>query len=138
MGKERIRRLLRKATPGESQIESATSAQRATDKARVKTATITAAGLLTIDAINKMSPAERKKRLAEEEAKNTKQSEINALRLKNKLLEMDKIVAKAIIDNPDKPESKLAPKTSTPPPSRPRPKMSKGGLIDMRKTGMFR
>ena len=38
-----------------------------TAKARVKTATITAAGLLTIDAINKMSPAERKKRLAEED-----------------------------------------------------------------------
>ena len=128
--------LARGRTAGQKQSSSAT---KGTLEYTIGQAKVAGAGvLLTLAAVQAMSNSEKKKRLKAEQEKDTETARANALLLKNELLEMDKIVAKAIIDNPDKPESKLAPKKSKIPPSRPSPKMSKGGLIDMRKTGMFR
>jgi len=120
---------------GQKQSSSAT---KGTLEYTIGQGKVLAPALLTLAAVKAMSNSEKKKRLKAEQEKDTETSRANALLIKNNMLEVDKAVAKAIIDNPDKPESKLAPKKSKIPPSRPRPKMSKGGLIDMRKTGMFR
>jgi len=125
--------LARGRTAGQKQSSSAT---KGTLEYTIGQGKVLAPAVLTLVAVKAMSDSEKKKRLKAEQEKDTETARANALLLKNELLEMDKIVAKAIIDNPDKPESKLAPKKSKRPPSR--PKMSKGGLIDMRKTGMFR
>jgi len=122
-------------TPGQKQSSSAT---KGTLEYTIGQGKVLAPAVLTLAAVKAMSNSEKKKRLKAEQEKDTETSRANALLIKNNMLEVDKAVAKAIIDNPDKPESKLAPKKSKIPPSRPRPKMSKGGLIDMRKTGMFR
>ena len=122
--------LARGRTAGQKQSSSAT---KGTLEYTIGQGKVLAPAVLTLAAVKAMSDSEKKKRLKAEQEKDTETARANALLLKNELLEMDKIV-----DNPDKPESKLAPKKSKIPPSRPRPKMSKGGLIDMRKTGMFR